>query len=130
MRSQSGFTLLEVLAALAISTAAVMLSMRTVDFIKTAQSRGQNYSRAHGIAMTVIEQLMSTFPTDASLSAGTHTQLYDHNGQAVAAMGQYTARWDVTPDDPITKVIKIQVYVMWSENGSQRTVTFLTYRPS
>lgn len=121
---------MEVLIAMVLSSGAIMLTMRTIDFIKSAQFRSQNYSKAHNIAVTVLEQLIATFPTDTKLTSGNHSQQFDTNGNEVTVGGNFTARWTVNLDTPISKVMKIELNVSWQENGAQRTVSFVTFRES
>lgn len=128
--SQRGFTFLEVIAATVLLGMAIVLSMSATQIITTNEQNVKNFSQAHNIGVTLMEELMAHFATDANLTAGSHTRGYDMNGRPVAADPKYTAEWIVTYDTPVTKTMSIQVYIRWQDNGRDRVVHFLTYRLS
>jgi Tfp pilus assembly protein PilV len=132
MKSALGFSLVEVLVAMAMMTGAILLSMHSADIISSGQSRTYNLAKAQNIGAVVMEQLLSVYSNDAKLTAGAHSQQYDRNGNpaTVAAPAIFTANWTVSVDTPIGKIMRIQLQVTWNENGHPHTVTYQTFRQS
>ncbi|MGZ3721668.1 MAG: type IV pilus modification PilV family protein [Bdellovibrionales bacterium] len=130
MKNQRGFTLLEVLAATAMMSAAILLSMHSVETITSGQSQVRNFAKAHNIGLTVMEQLLAVYASDSKMTAGNHILKYDRDGNLVNAGETFTANWIIRIDTPITKIISIELHVTWTENGRKHTVNFNTFRQS
>jgi prepilin-type N-terminal cleavage/methylation domain-containing protein len=130
VRNQRGFTLLEVLVAAAMLSGAIFLSMRSMDIISFGQSQTRNYAKANNIGLTIMEQLLSVYSSDAKITSGAHSQTYDRDGNPVATGAVFTANWTVKWDTPIGKIISIQLQVSWIENGHSHVVNFQTFRQS
>ena len=130
MNNQRGFSLIEVLAATAMMTAAIVMSMHAVDLISAGQSRTYNMAKAQNIGSQLMEQLLSVYSNDGKLTAGAHAQQYDRNGYPASATNPaiFTANWTVKFDTPIGKIMQIQLQVTWVENGHPHIITFKTYR--
>jgi prepilin-type N-terminal cleavage/methylation domain-containing protein len=130
MKNARGFTFLEVLAAMAMMTGAIYLSMRSVETIGSGQAQIRNYSRANNIGLTLMEQLLAGYSSDPKMTAGAHNLFYDGDGNLVTVRPFYTASWTIKLDTPIVKIISIQLQITWNENGHQRVVNFQTFRQS
>jgi prepilin-type N-terminal cleavage/methylation domain-containing protein len=130
MNSRRGFTLMEVMFALAITSVAVMISGSIFNIVTANQSRARNFSKAHNIAVLQLELLLSIFPGDSKLTVGTHTLALDSNGNVVTAGGVYTVQWVIAANTPIPNIMRIALSVNWSDFGFTRGVNFLTFRAS
>jgi prepilin-type N-terminal cleavage/methylation domain-containing protein len=130
VKSQRGFTLLEVLVAAAMLSSAIFLSMRSMDIVSSGQAQTRNYAKANNIGLTIMEQLLAVYSSDAKVTSGNHSQAYDRDGNLVATGAYFTANWTVQWDNPIGKIISIQLQVSWSENGHPHVVNFQTFRQS
>jgi prepilin-type N-terminal cleavage/methylation domain-containing protein len=130
MKNQKGFSLLEVLASLVMLSGAVVLSMRSMDTISTGQGRIRNFAKAHNVGISVMEQLLAVYASDAKLTVGNHTATFDRDGNVTAVGAFFTVTWTVAADTPIVKILSIQMHISWRENGRQRIVNFQTFRES
>ncbi|MGE4132800.1 MAG: prepilin-type N-terminal cleavage/methylation domain-containing protein [Bdellovibrionales bacterium] len=126
--NERGFTLPEVIAAAAMLGAAIYLSSFVSDSIANGYQSTRRVSRAHEVASLTLEELLSTFSSDAKLQNGDHTQEFDTELKKVAAGGVYKAAWTVTWNFPITKIMQISLRVSWDDKGHERGVRYLTYR--
>jgi prepilin-type N-terminal cleavage/methylation domain-containing protein len=128
MKNSRGFTLMEVLFALAMVGTALGFSMYSTNLIGSTYSINRRLSKAHDVAGEVLEELLTIYDSDAKLTAGDHTQNYDDSGRKTAGAATFTATWTVRHNFPLTKVMEIQLRVEWNDNGHSRSVRYLTYR--
>lgn len=117
IRSQRGFTLLEVTMALAVLGIGIMsiVALQTRDAMYNNSSRRQ--TQAHTWALDRVERLRALSYTDADLGFTSGTPRKD-------SQGPYTVQWEVTDNAakvPDTK--KVDVKVLWN-NNSISTVSF------
>lgn len=127
-RSQSGFTLMEVIIALGILGVAMMFSSSSVSLIGGNFQTSRRFAKAHDIAGIVLEELMAVYESDIKLTDGAHSQNYDEFGRKTAGVSIFTATWNVRTNFPITKVKEIRLDVSWQESTKQRAVHYITYR--
>jgi prepilin-type N-terminal cleavage/methylation domain-containing protein len=124
-----GLTILEVLAALAI----LAFGLLAVATMQASSIKGNNQAIDTTEAMTVAqdkaEELMRLAYTHADLddddNDGT-AGLYDTtgaDGSEVSADPRYTVYWNVAQNSPINNVKTVQVIVVWTYKGTQKTAT-------
>ncbi len=127
-RSSRGFTLMEVVIALAIMSVAMMFSSSSVTLISGNFQTSRRFAKAHDIAGFVMEELLSVYESDTKLTDGNHTQNYDEFGRKTATVGIFEARWNIRTNFPITKVKEIRLDITWQETTKRRGVHYITYR--
>ncbi len=128
IRRQSGFTLMEVVIALAILSVAMMFSSSSVSLIGTNFQTSRRFAKAHDIAGIVMEELMSVYESDSKLVDGDHSQNFTEFGKKTAVPDVFLATWTVRTNFPITKVKEIKLDVSWQEVSKRRAVHYITYR--
>lgn len=126
--NKRGFTLMEVVIAMAMLGVALGFSMYSTNLISSTYSLNRRLSKAHDVAGMVLEELLAVYESDTKLTEGTHTQNYDDNANKTAAAGIFSANWTVRHNFPITKIMEISLRVTWNDNGHTRSVRYLTYR--
>lgn len=128
IQNRSGFTLMEVVIALAIMSVAMMFSSSSVSLISENFQTSRRFAKAHDVAAIVMEELLSVYESDAKLVDGTHTQDYDETGRKMPSASVFLATWTVRTDFPITKVKEIRLDISWQETAKRRGVHYITYR--
>jgi len=128
MSNRRGFTLMEVVVAMAMLAVALGFSMYSTNLISSSYSLNRRLSKAHDVAGLVLEELLAVYDSDTKLANGTHTQNYDDRGKKQAAASVFLATWTVRQHHPITKILEISLRVTWDDNGRTRSVRYLTYR--
>ena len=116
-RGQSGFTILEVLIAIAVlSIGLLSISMMQAHFT-SGNSQSRQMIRATDIAMNQMEVLANlTNLGDARLNVGNHTSTvgdYERN---------YTLSWNVV--DNGDRTLSINIAVSWQDGNLVRTLNF------
>jgi type IV pilus assembly protein PilV len=116
-RTQSGFTLIEVMVALSILAFGIL----AVASMQGASLSGTNLAgsttEATTAAMNRMEQLISRSYSHTDLSSGSH-------GPVV--QGRFTLSWTVTVNQPLADTKTVAVTAQWSEKGVTKTSS-LTY---
>jgi type IV pilus assembly protein PilV len=120
VRSQSGFTIIELLVAVVIA----VIGIAGVMGLHLVSSRSTQFSRhaTEGamVAEQKLEQLM-LLPTTA-LTNGTTTEQVDARG-AIIANGPYVRTWTITREEFTALVV---LGVTWQEDDGYHTVTYRT----
>jgi type II secretion system protein I len=107
----AGFTLLEILVALALfSIASVALTLGVTTSIRV-NSTSEHLTQATILAQDKLEALLASGPTSTA-------------GSDVPRTG-FSRTWTIVPDTPQTGVSRIDVSVSWVEKTSQ-TITVTT----
>jgi prepilin-type N-terminal cleavage/methylation domain-containing protein len=138
-RSQTGFTLIEVMSAIGLfSIIAVGLSSSTIANMRL-NSRGKTLAAAHALAQNKIEQIRliqpAIFTIPADLTAGTHNDAGNPMTALDGTSGSFTRSWTVSMVPQYYNgsivgarvgVVKVTVTVSWP-NPLAGSVTHVTY---
>jgi type IV pilus assembly protein PilV len=116
-RTQSGFTLIEVMAALSILAFGILAvaSMQAASLGGTTLAGST--TEATTVAMDRMEQLVSRSYSHSDLNSGTHPPV---------TQGRFIINWTVTVNQPLTNTKTVTVMAQWTEKGVTRTSS-LTY---
>lgn len=119
-KSDGGFTLLEVLVALAV----LVLGMAGILGMALGGSKAASYARDANAATVVAEDKLEALRvmTPALLADGTD-QVDEH--AVVSASGIYTRTWTVSWTGTLATLV---VAVTWTEDGTPHTITYRTMR--
>ena len=111
LKRDDGFTLIEVLIAMAIFSIGIMVvvSLQTDAVMKTVSAR--NTTEALELASAQVEFLhgLPLYDPDLDLDGNGITAPFDmppelNAGLHTAAVGRYTMRWTVTDDEPLEEI--------------------------
>lgn len=125
---RNGFTLVEVLAALAlfgiVSAGLALNSVAAVRHNRVSHA----LSAATALAQDEIEQLRALDPSTnpAALTAGTHNDAANPLTALGTPGGRFTRQWTVTRNSPVAGVATILVTVSWTD-GAARSVRLWAY---
>jgi len=111
-RRQAGFTLVEVLVSLILST----IAMIGVIALYRAQTTASSFSRRSTEATVLAEDQMERLRTQVGLTTGTDVNI-DETGKPG---GVFTRQYDVTNGGTFFDMV---VKVTWTEEGNLKTVT-------
>lgn len=111
-----GFTLLEVIIAMAILAIGILgLTKMQMSSIK-GNDTAMAFTRGATWAAGNIETLMGIDYDDPGFVNGTDSE------------GKFTIAWTITPSDPIPNVKKITMVVTWNDKGEAKTFTADYYK--
>jgi len=102
---QSGFTLIEIMFAMAIFAIGVMGLMAYVPMASNRVMKSGTQTRASSIAAETAEDLLTVPYGHGSLTAGTH------NDPANPHEGNYYTRWVVENDQPLASCKRVTITV-------------------
>ena len=134
IESNDGFTLLEVLMALAIFSIGILaIASLQVSSINGA-STARFFNEAAVYAQDELEKIVALdFDPEngiipAELTVGNHT-LADHIGDGTGGddlpWNRYRLNWTVIgPDIPVDNAVTIDMTVSWQERGIDRSITY------
>jgi prepilin-type N-terminal cleavage/methylation domain-containing protein len=106
-RSDQGFTIIEVLMALAIFAIGILAVAKMQLTSVNGNTSARKYTEASTWGVSEIENIMSTAYDDAALDDGT---------TGTVVQGIYTVNWTVTEAVPIPNVKQIDIVVTWDNN--------------
>ena len=117
-KQQSGFTLLEIIVALAILAVALvgLLTLRNRDI--ALQAHASHLVTATSLAKAKVEEFSRVAETDHTVSSGNFGERYPG----------YVWNWETLPT-PVPKWIELTVTVTWPEGAGQEQVVLTTYLP-
>jgi type IV pilus assembly protein PilV len=124
LSNHGGFTLLELLIALALLTIGIfpVITMQ-VTAIK-ANSVANRLSAANALAQEVMDDIMSWDISDARVNTTTGDAVYDLNGPSIAGTdiavtgaGTFSAKYSTTIDFPVSGTTQIVVNIYKVTNG-------------
>ena len=115
-KKHSGFTLLEIIVALAVLAVALvaLLTLRNHDI--ALQAHAQHLVTATSLAKAKLEEFNRVAETDHTESSGDFGEHYPG----------YAWNWDVQPT-PVPKWVELTVTVTWPEGARQEQVALTTY---
>ncbi len=125
-RGQAGFSIIEVLAAMAIfGILAAGLTSATVGTIKS-NSISRQAAAATALVQNKVEQLRAPTVPVADLTAGLHSDARNPMSSLGHGGGTFTRTWQVTRNSPRTGIAQVVVTVAW--NGPEPlSVNGVTY---
>lgn len=131
LRNNCGFSLVTVMVATAIASAAVFtsifLSAKSAELARRARLSGLVFHVASDVAETL---LMATSGTGL-VDEGTHTAYYDLHGRASTdSASPILVTWVVAPNKAMDAVSEINLTVSWQSSGIQdnESATLKLYR--
>lgn len=138
-KGNAGFTILEVLAALAIFSLGFLAVMALQSSSIQGNSRARGVTDISVYAADRIEKLMALPFSDANLTAGNYPaggqvldgidNNYDGRIDEANENGPLTVTWTIVNDLPILNVKTITVTVTNNHPDVQRTLTMQTTKP-
>ena len=123
LKKENGFTLLEVIVAVAILTfgllAVASMQVRAI----TGNDLASRISEASGWGQQKVEELLGLSYTDADLdpTGNPHTEQNPPAG--------YTITWNVTDNNPVNNVKLIVVTVTWQDKGHTKRAQLTCIKP-
>ena len=137
MHSEKGFTIIEVMIALAIFSIGIMAAWA----LQTGSTRGNTKARHLTSAATWasdrLERLIQLSYTHADLTAGVHAPALDadgidnnHNGliDEPGESGPLQLTWQVTDDSPIVRTKTVRVDVVWRDPLRDKSLSLVSYK--
>ena len=119
-RSQSGFTMIEVMVAMLLTAIAIV----GIIGLYRVQTRSSSYSRRSTEAAILAGDKMEVLRATKIPASSTTPETVDANG--VVGSGPFTREWTVT--NPSGTQYEILVEVSWSDDGTTRTVPLRSVR--
>ena len=120
--TQSGFTIVEAMVALTIFGIGTILLMQLAPRATQTANHARALSTANGLALAKVEDLRGLPQLHADLADGTH---HDPDNPID---DNYERRWEVTVDDPIPGMRRVEVFVRLNNTASSDSVaSLLTY---
>lgn len=128
MKREKGFTLLEVLIAMAIFSVGLLglasLSVHTI----TGNASSKRISSATVLAESKVEAFRNMAFDDSDLSAGTHNDPNNPVDEDGNSGGMYTRSWIVTDNTPFPGIKKAEVAVSWDSGNHSVSIYTLIAR--
>ena len=127
-RKEKGFTLVEVMIAIAILTFGILAvaSMQTSSMY--GNSTANRVTEGTSWAGNKMEELLTIPDTDAQLSVGTHGP-----ETMISGVSRYDVNWEVIdsvdPSNPIEDAKLIIVTVTWRDKGNMKSTQLRCIRP-
>lgn len=124
--SEAGFTLIEVLIAMAIFAVGLLALGMMQAYFAEGNTKSRQLIRATDIGMSKIEELAGADKDDDILDPDLNTH-EDNVSQSL----DYLIKWDVTEDDTETgeEILLIDLWVEWSTGDVDHKVSFDWIRP-
>ena len=127
-RGEKGFTLLEVMIAIAILSFGILAvaSMQTSSMY--GNSVANRLTEGTSWAGNKMEELLTIPDTDAQLSSGTHGP-----ETVMSSVSRYDVNWEVIdsvdPSNPLEDAKLITVTVTWQDKGNPKSTQLRCIRP-
>ena len=129
LRSESGFTLIEIMIAIAILAIGILGLMAMQLTAAKSNTQARKVTESAAWAADEFERLLLVDYDDLAAGATTppESMLNDAAIPADTYRGPYSVTYNVTEDDPIVNVKRIDVTVAWND-GSGRSTTLTYYK--
>jgi prepilin-type N-terminal cleavage/methylation domain-containing protein len=128
-RGEKGFTLLEVMIAIAILTFGILAVASMQTSYMYGNSVAKRLTEGTSWAGNKMEELLAIPDTDAQLSSGTHGPEI-----MVSGVSRYDVNWEVIdsvdPSHPLEDAKLIIVTVTWRDKGIPKSTRLRCIRPS
>ena len=124
--NERGASLIEVIVAVLIFAVAVLGFGQTTVSSRRAGDSSRFEAEATTLAMDKLEDLRRRLPTDAQLTAGTHTDTANPLRPSGVGGGTYTRTWQVTRNLPVVGLAQIEMRVTWTSQLGQRRVVLVS----
>ena len=118
---RAGFTIVEALVALTIFGIGTILLMQLAPRATQYATRARVMSRANALAQAKVEELRALPKLHADLGAGVHDDPLN------PIEGAFTRTWEVTADDPVVGMRRVEVQVRVTTASSDSMATLETY---
>lgn len=133
-RAPAGFTLLEVMIALAILAVGLLAIARMQMTAIQGNADARDVTRATKWARDKIEDLMirgydDTMLTDMDGDGGAGLDDIGEGADRSEARGGYTVFWNVSEDDPVANAKTVRVVVAWQGRDRSRLVRLTCIKP-
>ena len=137
MREEHGFTLIEVMIAIAIFSIGIMATWALQNGSTRGNTKARYLTSASTYAADRLERLIQLPYTHADLTAGPHTPALDadgidnnYNGEIdePGESGPLRLTWQVTDDSPIVRTKTVRVDVVWRDPLQQRSVSIVSHK--
>ncbi|MDY6854101.1 MAG: prepilin-type N-terminal cleavage/methylation domain-containing protein [Thermodesulfobacteriota bacterium] len=128
MKREKGFTLLEVLIALAIFSISLLgLASLSVYTVK-GNASSKRISSATVLAESQVEAFQNMAFNNANLNPGTRSDPNNPVDEDGNSGGMYTRTWTVTDNTPFSGIKKVAVTVSWDSGNHSVTLNTLIAR--
>ena len=117
----AGFTIVEALVALTIFGIGTIMLMQLAPRATQYATHARVLSQANALAQAKVEELRALPKLHADLGAGTHTDPDN------PLEGAFERTWEVTNDDPIAGMQRVEVQVLITTSSSDSVATLVTY---
>ena len=137
MRREDGFTLIEVMIALAIFSIGILATWALQNGSTRGNTKARHLTSAAACAADRLERLVHLAYTHADLTAGVHVPALDadgidnnHNGEIdePGESGPLQLTWQVTDDSPIVRTKTLRVDVVWRDPLRQRSLSLSSHK--
>ena len=118
---RAGFTIVEALVALTIFGIGTIALMQLAPRATQYANRARVMSRANALAQAKLEELRALPKLHTDLDAGAH----DDPDNPI--QGTFTRSWEVTADDPLVGMRRVEVRVVIPTASSDSVATLETY---
>lgn len=127
--SQKGFTILEVMIAMAIFAIGILGVAKMQIKSTTGNTTARTITEGTTVAVDRVERLISLPYSDAALTQNpSPAALYSDTIVGSSSGETYTLSWRIINDNPIINTKQIAMNVTWNDQGFNRSFSTTYYR--